>query len=376
MDQKIEITLFNHFEIKMDGEPILTSLSNTRKTKLFLSYLLLYKQKAISHRELFELLWSGEDYSNPGTALRTLLYRYRALVDKMEIEPLRNSIISRRGAYQWNQELDVSIDIFDFDDYSKIGLNQSMSVPKRKQCLQRAIDLYTGPLLPDSGEEHWVVPKAVYYRDLYVQDVLAYISLLKEEGAYEEIGALCRKALALAGPSDMISLEEEVALARGKMGEELKLRYESTLSSQVKIELVIGDVQKSMETEDSENSAFVCEYDVFKDIYHLQRRLLARTGDTMFLSLLSMERKSDDDFEPLRHEKVMTSLLDIVRHELRCGDSVCRFSDNTYAIMFPADSFENAIKIMERVKSSIAMNCKEKDVLIVYRIRPLKNAKE
>ena len=376
MDQKIEITLFNHFEIKMDGEPILTSLSNTRKTKLFLSYLLLYKQKAISHRELFELLWSGEDYSNPGTALRTLLYRYRALVDKMEIEPLRNSIISRRGAYQWNQELDVSIDIFDFDDYSKIGLNQSMSVPKRKQCLQRAIDLYTGPLLPDSGEEHWVVPKAVYYRDLYVQDVLAYISLLKEEGAYEEIGALCRKALALAGPSDMISLEEEVALARGKMGEELKLRYESTLSSQVKIELVIGDVQKSMETEDSENSAFVCEYDVFKDIYHLQRRLLARTGDTMFLSLLSMERKSDDDFEPLRHEKVMTSLLDIVRHELRCGDSICRFSDNTYAIMFPADSFENAIKIMERVKSSIAMNCKEKDVLIVYRIRPLKNAKE
>ncbi|MBR4168842.1 MAG: hypothetical protein IKR47_03835 [Lachnospiraceae bacterium] len=376
MDQKIEITLFNHFEIKMDGEPILTSLSNTRKTKLFLSYLLLYKQKAISHRELFELLWSGEDYSNPGTALRTLLYRYRALVDKMEIEPLRNSIISRRGAYQWNQELDVSIDIFDFDDYSKIGLNQSMSVSKRKQCLQRAIDLYTGPLLPDSGEEHWVVPKAVYYRDLYVQDVLAYISLLKEEGAYEEIGALCRNALALAGPADMISLEEEVALARGKMGEELKLRYESTLSSLVKIELVIGDVQKSMETEDSENSAFVCEYDVFKDIYHLQRRLLARTGDTMFLSLLSMERKSDDDFEPLQHEKVMTTLLDIIRHELRCGDSICRFSDNTYAIMFPADSFENAIKIMERVKSSIAMNCKEKDVLIVYRIRPLKNAKE
>lgn len=376
MDQKIEITLFNHFEIKMDGEPILTSLSNTRKTKLFLSYLLLYKQKAISHRELFELLWSGEDYSNPGTALRTLLYRYRALVDKMEIEPLRNSIISRRGAYQWNQELDVSIDIFDFDDYSKIGLNQSMSVSKRKQCLQRAIDLYTGTLLPDSGEEHWVVPKAVYYRDLYVQDVLAYISLLKEEGAYEEIGALCRNALALAGPADMISLEEEVALARGKMGEELKLRYESTLSSLVKIELVIGDVQKSMETEDSENSAFVCEYDVFKDIYHLQRRLLARTGDTMFLSLLSMERKSDDDFEPLQHEKVMTTLLDIIRHELRCGDSICRFSDNTYAIMFPADSFENAIKIMERVKSSIAMNCKEKDVLIVYRIRPLKNAKE
>ena len=98
MDSKLSITLFSHFEIRMNGEPILVSLSNTRKTKLFLSYLLLHKNKAIPHRELFELLWSGEDYSNPGTALRTLLYRYRALVDKSGITQLRNSIISRRGA--------------------------------------------------------------------------------------------------------------------------------------------------------------------------------------------------------------------------------------------------------------------------------------
>ncbi|MBP5384567.1 MAG: hypothetical protein J6Y57_06300 [Lachnospiraceae bacterium] len=376
MDSKIEITLFSRFEIKMDGKPILTSLSNTRKTKLFLSYLLLHKQKAIPHKELFELLWSGEDYSNPGTALRTLLYRYRALVDKTGVDQLRNSIISRRGAYQWNQELDISIDIFDFDDYSKIGLNKSMSVGKRRQCLKRAIDLYTGPLLPDSGEEHWVVPKSVYYRDLYVQDVLAYIAILKEENEYEEIAALCKRALSLAGSSDMITLEEEVALAKGNPASDLKLRYEATLSSLLKIELVIDDVQKSMETEDAENSAFVCEYNVFKDIYHLQRRLLARTGDTMFLSLLSMERRSADDFEPLQHEKVMKALLEIIRHELRCGDSICRFSDNTYAIMFPADSFDNALKIMERVKASIMQNCKEKDVLVTYRIRPLKNAKE
>ncbi|MBO4903537.1 MAG: hypothetical protein J5518_12175 [Lachnospiraceae bacterium] len=376
MEPKIEITLFNRFEIRMDGKPILVNLSNTRKTKLFLSYLLLHKQKAISHRELFELLWSGEDYSNPGTALRTLLYRYRALVDKMGIEQLRNSIISRRGAYQWNQELDISIDIFDFDDYSKIGLNQTMSEGKRKQCLKRAIDLYTGPLLPDSGEEHWVVPKAVYYRDLYVQDVLAYIALLKEEGAYDEISALCKKAQALAGTADMIALEEEVALAKGKPGAELKLRYEATLSGLVKMELQIEDVQKGMETEDAENSAFVCEYGVFKDIYHLQRRLLARTGDTMFLSLLSMERKAEEEFEPLQHEKIMSFLLDTIRHELRCGDSICRFSDNTYAIMFPADSFDNALRIMERVKAAVLQNCREKEVLVVYRIRPLKNAKE
>ncbi len=376
MDSRIEITLFSKFEIKMNGEPILVSLANTRKTKLFLSYLLLHKQKAIPHRELFELLWSGEDYSNPGTALRTLLYRYRALVDSTGIKQLSNSIISRRGAYQWNPELDVSIDIFDFDEYSRIGLNKSMSVAKRKQCLKRAIDLYTGPLLPDSGEEHWVVPKAVYYRDLYLHDVMAYVEILKEEKDYDEIRSICHNALALAGPSALISMEEEAAIAKGKVSQELSLRYENTIVSLQKIEGLISDVQKDMETEDREDTAFVCEYEVFRDIYHLQRRLLARTGDTMFLSMLSMERKAKEEFEPLVHEKVMSSLLDILRHELRCGDSICRYSDNIYAILFPADSFENAVKIMERVKQSVSRNISEKEVMTVYRIRPLKNAKE
>lgn len=376
MDSKIKITLFSKFEIKMDEEPILVSLSNTRKTKLFLSYLLLHKQKAIPHKDLFELLWSGEDYSNPGTALRTLLYRYRALVDKQGVDQLKNSIISRRGAYQWNQELDISIDIFDFDDYSKIGLNSAMSEEKRKQCLRRAIDLYTGPLLPDSGEEHWVVPKAVYYRDLYVQDVIAYIAILKKEGAYDEISALCKRAEALAGSSDTIELESRIAANGGKVDDELKLRYELSAEANKKMELEIDEVQRGMETEDSENSAFVCDYSVFKDIYHLQRRLLARTGDTMFLTLLSAKRLAETDYEPLKAEKVMNNLLDVMRHELRCGDSICRYSDNTYAIMFPADSYENAQKIMERVRRTFLINTREKDLMINYRIRPLKNAKE
>ncbi len=376
MEPRIEITLFNKFEIKMDGEPILVSLSNTRKTKLFLSYLLLHKQKTIPHKELFELLWSGEDYSNPGTALRTLLYRYRALVESAGIPQLSNSIISRRGAYQWNQELDVSIDIFDFEDYARIGLNTTISEAKRRECLEKALKLYTGSLLPDSGEEHWVVPKAVYYRDLYIHAVIAYIDLLKNEKAYDAILALTKKATSLVGPNDMIALEEEMAQAKGNPGQDLKIRYEITSGSVVNLKNELDAVQDNMETEDKENSAFVCDYSVFKDIYHLQRRLLARTGDTMFLALLSMERAADTEYEPLQNEKIMNFILDSISHSLRCGDSICRYSDNSYAIMFPADSFENALKILERIKRLVLNTCKEKDILLLYRIRPLKNAKE
>ena len=330
MESRIEITLFGKFEIKMDHKPILENLSNTRKTKLFLSYLLLHKQKAVSHKELFELLWSGEDYANPGTALRTLLYRYRALIEKAGITQLQNSIISRRSAYQWNQELDVSIDIFDFEDYSKIGLNKAMSREKRKQCLLKAISLYTGGLLPDSGSEHWVVPRAVYYRDLYLKDVIAYIEELKQEKAFDDIIALCSRATALTGANDLIILEQKLAEQKGHPDVSVVSRYEKTKK-------YIGN---------------------------------------MFLTLLTMGKSSGGEFDDLQNEKIMKAIMDCCCHELRCGDSICRYSDNQHAIMFPADSFENAIKIMERVKSAFMSEANDHDVLLTYHIRPLKNAKE
>ena len=38
MGKKINIKIFDGFEILMDGKPILENLSNTRKTKLFVAY--------------------------------------------------------------------------------------------------------------------------------------------------------------------------------------------------------------------------------------------------------------------------------------------------------------------------------------------------
>ncbi len=376
MEPVIEITLFGGFEIRMDKKMILESLSNTRKTKLFLSYLLLHKQKPVSHKELFELLWSGEDYANPGTALRTLLYRYRVLIEKEGIKQLQNSILSRRGAYQWNQELEISIDIFDFEDYSQIGLNQALSDKKRKECLKRAIDLYTGNLLPDSSSEHWVVPRAVFYRDLYLKDVIAYAEELNAEEAYGETVAVCDRALALLGKNELLTLMRQSAEAKGAVPERLQVRCDKISQYERDMEEEIGDMQRSMEVDDAECTAFVCDYAMFREIYHLQRRLLARTGDTMFLTILTMGKEFGGEYDDLRNEKIMAALLDCCRHVLRCGDSICRYSDNQFAIMFPAASYENAQKVMERVKSAFLSKTSDSDLLLVYRIRPLKNARE
>ncbi|MCR5356645.1 MAG: hypothetical protein K6E63_04495 [Lachnospiraceae bacterium] len=376
MASNVRITLFGKFAIYRDDKPILENLSNTRKTKLFLCYLLLNKDKPISHKELFELLWSGEDYANPGTALRTLLYRYRAMIESSDIAALDNSIISRRGAYQWNPDLNVSIDIYDFEEASEAALNSIESDEKREKALKEAMELYTGNLLPDSNAEHWVVPKAVRLRDLYIRVAFEYIQMLKSRNEYNAVIDVCNKVHEYIPVSLEIENEMSIAMQKGLESEEMRDQYHMFRSAVKDMDRIIGGVREEMETDSSENTAFVCEYEMFREVYRLQRRLLMRTGETMFLTMVTLRSKLADRHDPLKNERAMSALLECCKHELRMGDSICRYSEDQYAIMFPVDSYENAVKVMERVRMSFYRKSNLNEYMMVYKICPLKNSKE
>ena len=184
MGEKVTIKLFDEFAIMKGNKLILENLSNTRKTKLFVAYLLVNRDRPVSHQELFELLWSGEEYANPATALRTLLYRFRATLDKEGADSLSGAIISKKGTYQWNKNLDVSIDALDFQSLAHSGLDKGIVINKRKDYLQNAIKLYKGSLLPDFCSEPWLISKAASYRELYIEVVEAYVEILKNEKKY------------------------------------------------------------------------------------------------------------------------------------------------------------------------------------------------
>lgn len=371
----VNICLFDTLEFNKNGEPILAELLNTRKTKQFLAYLILNKDRSVTQKELFELLWSGQEYSNPGTALRTLLYRYRTLVSERKITELEDSVFSKRNAYQWNDELDVSIDIYDFEAYSTIGLNDSAEEEKRIECLKEAIDLYKGTLLKESAGEHWVVKKAVAYRDMYVNDVYAYVQFLKKDSKYDEIEKIVTRAIEVIGENDILLAELKRAKAKGESLDEYD-DYDEVVNQALEMEEEVERLQKTMEADDIVNSAFVCDLNTFKDVYHLQRRLLARTGETMYLSLLTLGYPKDVKINALKHEKLMGMLIDTAKRSLRCGDSLCRFSDNKIAIMYPAGSFDDARKIIERVRRVFMTKLTGELMVISYRVRPLKNVNE
>lgn len=371
----VNIKLFDTLEFSKDGEIILENLLNTRKTKQFLSYLILNKDRTVTQRELFELLWSGQEYSNPGTALRTLLYRYRTLVTEKGISELEDSIFSKRNAYQWNNELDVAIDIFDFEAYSQVGTNEMTSPDKREECLKLAIDLYRGTLLKESASDHWIVKRAVKYQDMYVNDVYEYVKILKEKESYEKAEAILEKAIEIVGGNDLLKAELKQVKSKGDASEPFD-DYEELVTQAFEIEEEIDKIQHGMEAEDYISSALVCNFDTFKEVYHMQRRLLARTGETMYLAVTTLGYPKGYKADTLKHENLVSLFLDTAKKSLRCGDSLCRYSDNKVAIMFPTGSFEDAKKIMERVRRIYLAKISGEKMVMTFRVRPLKNVNE
>lgn len=380
MSEKISIRLFDGFEIRRGDTPILKNLSNTRKTKLFVAYLLVNRDRPITHQELFELLWSGEDYANPATALRTLLYRFRSMIDNEGADALAGAIISHRGTYQWNGDLDISIDALDFHALAEAGLDPTISASRRKEYLAKAVDMYSGTLLPDFSSEPWLIAKSASYRDTYIEAVMAYIDILKMDNQPAKIVQVCEKALELAGTSELLELEAQIARLTiadpdASAKDSVISYYNEVRELSVKLQDEADRMQAELQEDVMEQQAYLCDYSTFKDLYNVQRRIQSRSKATIFLGLVYVRYDEPESADPLYGEKMMKDVLSCCQRMLRLGDAICRKSDSELAIMFPAESYEDAVRVLERLKSATRERVAE-DIVVVYRVRPLKSGRE
>ena len=391
---KIKIKMFGNFEILVNGNVVLTQLRQAKKTSQFLEYLILKKDRAVPHEELLEMLWSDKENRNPATALRTLLHRYRSLVEQSNLPELEDSILTARGAYQWNSNLDCEIDVFEFERLCQEARTPGMS---NRECIERylqMLQIYTGPLLTNSAEEMWVVPKSVYYHDLFLESVFTLLDLLKVEEEYDVIVQVCRKAMDVDMFDERLHLELMMALVKtGKKREalsqyyfatdlhykqlgiqpsgEIRAVYKLIVQADQEMEADIEKVQNMLEEDKDGHGAFVCEYEIFKEIYQLQRRMLERYNGTMFLALLTISNTYEQRFDNLVLDNIMKQLLHVSQTNLRRGDTISRYSVMQYVILLPSVTYETGRLVLDRIKKAFYNEYVKSSVVLTYKLRPL-----
>lgn len=395
----IKIQLLEKFEILINGQVALEKIYNSKKTRDFLAYLILRKDKAVPHSELFETLWLEDENANPENALRTLLYRFRNFLDKNNIPELKESIITNRGTYQWNPELDCEIDVFKFEQLYKEAHSDLLPDHERIKLYKQAMNIYSGDLLPVSAGESWVIPKSVYYHDLFLKNAFELIDLLKLENQHQEIVQVCKTALDIDLFEDRLHMELIQALMQTGKNRAALTQYQATSDLYYKqlgiapsenirslykniirigqdMEVDIQRIQRNIDEEDESHGAFVCEYEIFKSIYHLQNRLLERSGGAFFIALLTLNSTYNEVFEPLVLDYIMKQLLIIAQKNLRRGDTIARYSSMQYIIMLPMVNYETGKMAMERVKKAFYKENIKSTVMLNYKLRPLGQIKD
>ena len=382
----LRIEMLGGFSIIFGETRISEQVKRSSKTWKLLQYLVAHRHKIVSQEELIETFCEDELSDNPGSALRTLVYRARNVLAKGGLSFADDLVVTKSGGYAWNDDLRCDVDAEEFEVLCKKA--DSATEGERLEMLLHAAALYKGDFLPNSTGELWVMPLARWYRSLYLGSVHNALELLLGIERFIEADELCSKAM-LVDPFDEKLLEYHLRalLAQGKHTEALdeykkmeSMYYDElgvefseelrALYSQIKRPAITdGKSLESMMEEWLEGAdfqgAYYCDLSEFKTLLRVESRSVPRSGRTAYVV------RFDTKYEPgAKKGGVMGQLEKLIPVNLRMGDLFTRSSPNQYILLLHSLTYEDCKMLIDRILQ--ALETKFLSKIIGASIRPVK----
>ena len=365
----IEIRMLGNFEIRVGGKPVLAQLAQSRKATALVQYLVLQRGEKVPHQTLTNALWGGERSGNPDMALRAILHRFRSMIAQEGLTELEGCILTSRGCYQWNPDLECEVDVFRMQDLV-MQAGQEKDPEQRLALEEQIVATYRGRLLPLSADEPWVESSAVRLHVLYRAAMIHVLEHYKKTGDNERLDSLCEDALEKNPRAERLYLELILALESLGRQEEAQRVLQRGLASGCLHHAVepgrVGamwrqarKVDRNMENDmarlmaalprDNTEGAMICSFDTLGQIYRMQRGIQAQYHVPVFLLLVTIVPVQPQD--NAETERMMGVLQDLLRTCLRSCDVAARYSDTQYAVLVCGAPGQNAA-LLERIKQA------------------------
>ncbi|MGB4553287.1 MAG: BTAD domain-containing putative transcriptional regulator [bacterium] len=373
----LEIITLGDFQVRCGGK-ILTHDANRayRLWELF-KYLLTNREQGVLPEVLVETLWPEQEYADPKSAVRTLIYRLRQILDGGCGEKKSDYIYFEQGCYRWNTEASYYLDAQGFEELCQQAQGLVREKPEEAiTLLQRAMSLYKGEYLPETAFSEWVLPPRNYYRRLYLQGVVTLAGLLKNARRYEEIISLCEEAIRIEPFEEDLHLPFlEALLAKGRKKQALThyqyitaalyrelgvkpsqalrhiyrlIQAEDSVAAAQDLSLVQEGLQGASEEKEG---AFYCEPPIFRSIYKLESRRAERRGQEVALCLLTLNGEKGA-ISPPELQEAMEHLQAVLLACLRKGDVVTRWNESQFLVLLDTVNLHQAQKVLKRIESS------------------------
>ena len=367
---ELRIEMLGGFVIVCNGNRITEQIKRSSKVWKLIQYLVVHRHKTVSQEELSDAFCSDEHAGNPGSTVRTMVYRARTVLAECGIPGAEHMILSGNGGYRWNSSADCEVDIEEFDDLQK-KISSATTHEERFELLMQATGIYHGDFLPNSSDEMWVMPLQRWYRTAFLNNVHEALDILADEGRSAEAEELSVKALR-TDPFDEMILEHHLRalLSQGKSMEALDeyrkmetLLYDVlgvTFSDSLRslyLEIQRPDTNEKMPLDDVLGDwivgvdfpgAFYCDISVFKAVYQIEARSMVRSGRTTYVVRFETKYKPGD-----KDGGIMKELGRVIPLCLRKGDLFTRANPSQYMLMLNSLTYENCSMLVSRILGTL-----------------------
>lgn len=371
---KLDVMLFDNFQINA-ADKILNEkdIRSDMVTKL-LVYMICHRNSNVSLQELSDVLWGDEGCDNPLGALKNLMYRLRNILKKNLGD--YQYIITGRGYYKWNEQIELTVDVEQFEKFCKLAEKEKESKKKIELEIQ-ADSLYKEKFLPQYIDEYWVMSLNVYYHSLYLRMVKNLVTNLEADKRYFEMEEVCHNALQIDELDEDLHYyfikalnhenKQNMAIEHYRKASDLlydslgirpseRLRgaYDELLKQQHTTEMDISVIKKELiDSTQSRKGAFICEYGVFKKNYELEVRRAKRLGVSVYLGLVTISPEMNLNIDSPAYNNIVQlgvkQMQNVLMESLRSGDVITRYSEAQFILMLPACNYEDATAVMKRV---------------------------
>lgn len=393
--ETIFIKMLGRFSIQR-GEYILTQTSGrTKQVWLLIEYLIANRKTHTTVENLIEVLWSDtHSCTDPMNALKNLVYRARDLLKKELHDSETNFIIYSQGAYLWNPQLECMVDVEEMEHLILQAATPTMARSQQIRLYQNALQYYCGDFLPNSSYAGWVITRRSNLANAYLNCIRELCGFYEKSQEYTEIISLCETAITLIPFEESVHKTLTYAyISTGQNNKALRhyhyvtelfyrelgvdisssLRelYRQITKSINQAELDLSVIKEDLQEAQTENGAYYCDYEIFKNLYRIHARCLKRTGQSIFVALMSLMDSEGSILKGTQAVPAVNLFKEVILRNLRKGDTVSAYSSAQFIIMLPLINYENAEMVMQRIIRRFENSYKKKDLKIIYMLRPV-----
>ena len=372
MDKGIlKVQMFGSFSLIWNGMQIAGGPKARESQFAYLMQLLLhYREKGVSRNCLEEALFGEREVGNVHHSLRSVLYNARKKLRKAGL-PEVDYIQQKHDIFYWTEKIAVEEDTREFEALCQKAEEMEDS-KERLECLIDACYCYRGDFLPQQAGVIWAAQEARRYQGMFFSCVEEAVILLRIQEDWSRMKELGAYVCHISPFADWEVITMEALVSMGWMSEARKL-YDDTMElymqeqgcrpSKKLMELLdrlgsqmdhryamLDAIQSELSEEETQQGGYLCSWPVFQGIYQYTKRMLERSGQSVYLMLCTIVDSKGNPMEegPLLEElseRLEASVCDAVRH----GDAVTKYGKGQYLILLVNTTRENCRVVQKRI---------------------------